>query len=84
MLIFVPKLAILTSHIVFLNFVEKDWVHYCLLSQVESLPSMSVLIVSIIIILGSVLENDKEKSLEDQSNNVSLFPFDVLPIEIVV
>ena len=45
----------LISSVVFLYFVEQDWVHYGLLRQIESLPPMPVFVVPVLIILGSVL-----------------------------
>ena len=45
----------LISSVVFLYFVDQDWVHYGLLRQVESLPPMPVSVVPVLIILGPVL-----------------------------
>lgn len=80
----------LLSSVVFLYFVEQDWVHYGLLRQIESLPPMPVFVVPVLIILGSVLRIVLEHDLMSTSNNcissltINPLTFDILPIKIAI
>ena len=80
----------LLSSVVFLYFVEQDWVHYGLHRQIESLPPMPVFVVPVLIILGSVLRIVLEHDLMSTSNNcissltINPLTFDILPIKIAI